>query len=114
MLKTGLDERRTRDTVGSLTMYSVPSLGSVVGEIEHLSRVQQPLQLVHQPCTLIPAAARVHEHQQRTAAGTRHRLDDKRSAGTAHRDDVVAADAGTAPSRRRTPSLPHRRLCQDL
>ena len=89
---------------------NAPSLGSTDGEVKHLPRVQQPLQFVHQSRALVATTSRVDKHQQRPAAGTRHRLHDERPTGAARHDKLVSGDARVASCCRRTPPLPHRRF----
>lgn len=56
-----------------------PKVRSALRQIEHLARIQQPLELLHQLDALIAAALRIDEHQHRRHARIRYRLDDERA-----------------------------------
>lgn len=57
----------------------VPEIGTALRQIEHLPRIEQPLELLHQFDALIAAALRIDKHQHWRHAGRRYRFDDKRA-----------------------------------
>lgn len=104
---------------------------AALGQVEHLARIQQPVELVQQLGALVAAALRVDEHQDRFDVRRRYRLDDEDLVGPTRvvvvmvADDVVrraarrAAGARCALAARRTAAaartaaavaLPERRL----
>ena len=64
---------------GRKTGNNSPLARSSLSEIEDLSRVQQPLELLHQLGALVAAALGVQEHDDGLHVGRRDRLDGERS-----------------------------------
>ena len=46
-------------------MVQLPEFGAAFGEIEDLSRVEEPLKGLQQPSSLVPSTLWVDEHQER-------------------------------------------------
>jgi len=89
-------------------------------QIEHLSRVKQPVELVQQLGALVAAALRVDEDEQRLGLLRRYRLDDEDLAGGGRRRDgldrqrsaaaVAARRAAAAAAAAAAVTLLHRRF----
>ena len=48
-----------------MLLKASPELGSPLGQIENLTRVEQPLEDLHELGTLVASTLRIDEHQQR-------------------------------------------------
>lgn len=57
---------------------SLPCLGATLSEIEHLPRVQQPLELLHQLGSLVATTLGVDENDERLDVNVGNRLDGER------------------------------------
>jgi len=128
--RRGLSETVYRDKDGSCVdlRHSRPALR----QVEHLSRVEQPVELVQQLGALVAAALRVDEDEQRLRLRRRYRLDDedlarrgrrrrrRRWTGVDGQRSAVAARAAAAAAaavallHRRFPATSNRRLERTL